>query len=943
MSLTDSPQNATIGIMIFRTLLLSAFLPTIAFSEPFLVKEGKPMAEIVISENPERATRLAARELQMTIEKMSGATLPIVAAPNSEIAVKIYVGMSSHTEKLGITDKGLEQGAYRMVSGENYLVLIGDDTDFVPSEPWPRSNADIASGKMQAAWDKITGEHWGYPHSQLHKHYSGPNALFGTPEEQLDDKNGNVNVWTYDERGSFNAVCGFLRKLGVRWYMPGEIGEVIPEMTSIPFESIDETVKPDFPMRILNFRTAVYGHDAMMWGFRMGVRQPYGRQAAHGLENMTHNEYYLKNKPEWFALYGGKRHNELGKRLNQLCYSNEELLQEAVRFARTQFDQYNMDVVSIMPPDGYTAICQCDLCEGKDNPERGSRGALSNYVWEFVNRVAKEVAKTHPDKLISNCAYGIYTEPPTTIEKLEPNVQVIIVGGRRPTRDKPEEREELRQLREGWATKTDRPIEIFENYPFTGRGFYLPAYIPNVLGQSINEIKGSSRGEDIWLTMDFGENAIGYNHFLIYFTSRMYWGGKDQDPAALFDEYCEKFYGPAADGMREFFGFCEKNWREMETDGELASRALEMFENAQSAAESSSVYGQRLGLIDQFLNGLRRKNAQLSQKRGPVPVLRLVGSDPLQKFVIDGNLDDKGWEEIAVASTGTMRELQTGRQPIFGTSIKAVWQGNALYFAIRCEEDPGLPLNIATKKNGDQAIWYGDAVEFLINTDSHHYYQIVVNPAGAIVNLDRGAERSKWSNWDSQAEVVTKIADDHWMVEIRIPVTSDENDPLHLVVGRRPTQSLPWYINVCRQRIREDGSEFSAFSPTGTAGFHEPMKFAHFFGGNSHTFEFDETVSDYLIRSREIDQLVRSRKHEEAIGELTDLAGGKEITEFQKSDALARAAASARSLNDFEKADDFAKQIPIDSVSKTAAMENLLAQRQWTELSAQFADENFEE
>ena len=359
-----------------------------------------------------------------------------------------------------------------------------------------------------------------------------------------------MNAWTYDERGSFNAVCGFLRGLGVRWYMPGEIGEIIPDKDTIILPKIDKTVHPDFPMRILNFRAAVYGRDAMMWGFRLGLRQPYGRQAAHGLHKMTHNENTLANHPDWFALYGGKRHTKMGQRLNQLCYSNEELFQEAVQFARAQFDQFDMDVVSIMPPDGYTAICQCHLCEGKDAPDHGSRGALSDYVWDFVNRVAREVGKTHPDKLISNCAYGIYTQPPEKIEKLEPNVQVIIVGGRRPTN---ESREELRQLRAGWTKLTDRPIEIFENYPFTGRGFYLPAYIPKVMGDSINETKGISRGEDIWLTMDFGENAIGYNHFLIYFTARMYWGGKDQDAVALFDEYCERFYGPAAEKNAHLF------------------------------------------------------------------------------------------------------------------------------------------------------------------------------------------------------------------------------------------------------------------------------------------------------------------------------------------------------------------------------------------------------
>jgi len=921
------------------TILCSLCLSIVHASaaDNLLVEQDQPRAEIVITDNPARTTRLAAQELQKYVKKISGAKLNIVTEPSGEVPVRIFVGQSSYTEKLGITAEGLKYGAYRIVSGEHWLVLIGDDTNFVPIEPWPRNNNDLVSGKMQQAWDKITGAHWGYPHSQLYKHYSGSTTLFGTPQEQFVDKNGNVNVWGYDERGSFNAVCGLLRSLGVRWYLPGDLGEIVPEMKTIAIPNIDQTVHPDFPLRTINFRFSVYGRDAALWAMRLGVRQPYGRQAAHGLDHMTQNEHTLKNHPLWFALYGGKRHNQLGSRLNQLCYSNEELFQETVRFARAQFDQYNMDVVSIMPPDGYTAMCQCKLCEGKDTPEHGYRGALSDYVWKFVNRVAKEVRKTHPDKKISNCAYGTYTQPPRNIDKLEPNVQVIIVGGRRPTS---EAREELRQLRKDWSTKTDNPIIIFENYPLTGRGFYLPAYIPRTLGESINEIKGISRGEDIWLTMNFREDAIGYNHFLIYFSARMYWGGKAQSVQKIFDEYCQLFYGPAANEMQTFFKYCEDHWREMEKESSHANRALELFAIAKSKTSDDSVYAHRIKLIDNYLNGLRNKSIQLAQKRGPVPRLRLV-SRSRDEIVIDGKLDDQAWEKCSVASTGQLRELQTGRQPIYGTSIKTNWNGNNLYFAIRCEDRKGKPLNVATVKNGDQAIWYGDAIEILLDTESHSYYQIAVNPAGAVNDLDRGADRNNWFRWDSQAEVATHVGDDHWTVEIRIPIVQDKNDPLHQVIGHKPTQSLPWHINVCRQRIRKNGSEYSAFSPTGTAGFHEPMKFAHFYHGLSHQFDADPSVTDYLIESRTATLLMRKRKYKDALAAYMALNSDKKTTEFQQSDALQHAARCARNLNDFVQAENLAQQIPIASVTKTVQMENLLAERKFDQVIKQFGNENF--
>lgn len=916
-------------------------LPATATSvcgEQWLVEDGQPRADIIIARDPTRTQRLAARELQMYLEKISGARLTINTVPNAALPLHVYVGSSSFTDELGINADDLSDGAYRLVSDDDWFVLIGDDANFTPIEPWPRSHNDIRTGKMQAVWDSITGKQWGYMHSQLHKHYSGPNSLFGTPNERPTDKDGHVYVWTYDERGSFNAVCGFLRSLGVRWYMPGEFGEVVPKSKSIAMPRIDQTVRPDFPMRILNFRAAVYGHDVMMWGFRLGVRQPYGRQAAHGLHGMTDNERTLRNHPEWFALYGGKRHNQANVRNNQLCYSNDELFREAVEFARVQFNHFDMDVVSIMPPDGYTAICQCKQCAGKESPELGSRGMLSNYVWDFVNRVAKEVRKTHPEKKISNCAYGIYTEPPSSIEKLEPNVQVIIVGGRRPTSA---DRDDLRRLRNEWQKKSDNPIEIFENYPFTGRGFYLPAYIPHQLGQSINETKGQSRGEDIWFTMDFSEDAVGFNHFLAYFTARMYWGGRNQDAGALFEEYVNTFYGPAAPEMADFFEYCEQHWREMEHDGSVADKALTLFAAAKSATRNDTIYGRRIQLIDNYLNGLRNKARQLAQTRGPVPKLRLVsGVEQRGEIVVDGELDDGPWVNIPASSVGHLRELQTGRLPTFGTRFMAEWIGRDLYFAIRCDEAMGeKPVSTATK-NSDQAIWYGDAVEILIATDAHEYYQLAISPSGAVVDLDRGAPRSQWFNWSAQAEVATRIADGYWTAEVRIPVTEDANDPLHQVVGHKPTQSLPWYVNICRQRIRETGSEHSAFSPTGTAGFHVPIKFAHFYSGRSHSFEADATITDYLIRYRQAQTLQRNRKWQDALDSYLEMAKSEKTTEFQKSAALQHAVQCAAALQKFERATEVAELIPIEAVSKTAQMQLLETQHRWSDIVADFADED---
>ncbi|HWB00762.1 MAG TPA: DUF4838 domain-containing protein [Pirellulales bacterium] len=905
-------------------------------AQRFIVENGQPRAEIVIAERPERTVRVAAQELQDYVQKISGAHLPIVTQPTGK-AVKLFVGRSPGTEKLGITADGLKYGAYRLVSGDDWLVFLGDDTEFVPREPWPRNSTDNSSGKVQKQWEEMTGAPWGVPSVYyMWKDRDRLPATTGLPDAApKPPKNALLEAWAYDERGSFNAVNALLRDLGVRWLLPGPLGEFVPSMATIPLPKIDRTVHPDFELRQFSLHGPT---ETKMWMMRLGTRYGYGMVLEHGMTKMTRRQEIFDAHPDWFAMYGGRRPFDPHETNNHLCFSNEELFQETVRYARKVFDVYDFECVSVMPADAYTAICQCPLCAGKDQPELGARGHLSNHVWDFVNRVAKEVGKTHPHKLIACSAYGSYHLPPTNIDKLEPNVQVEIVGGRRP-KSGVTQQGELRALRESWLKKTDRPILIYENYPLTGRGWYQPTFMARTIGQSINETKGVSRGEDIHLnTLDASSKNFGFDSFGVYFTARMYWGGKQQDPGALLEEYCRLMYGPAGEAMREFFDYCEVNWPDMEQDKTKVDAALALFEAAKAKLDTSSLEARRLALIDAFLNGLRHKSTQLAQKRGAVPKLRLTGD--AAGIVVDGKLDEPFWQDWRSSAVGRLREVQTGAIPTFDTSVKVGWEGSHLYFGVRCAEIPGQQPNITATKNGDHAIFYGDAVEFLIETDSHSYYQIVVNPAGAIVDLDRGVDKGSWDTWESKADVATQVGDGFWTIEIRIPVTEDENDPLHLVVGRKPSTSLPWHVNICRQRIRDKGTELSAFSPTGASGFHHPLRFAYLHSGLSHTFEADPSVTTFMSAAQAASKLPK----EQAIAAYVALAEGSQgkPTELQQSYALKQAAAAARALKDLDRAEQLAARIPIEAERNTAEMLNLLSQRKPQEVIARFGNADLE-
>jgi hypothetical protein len=193
--------------MIF-CLLVAAGLAAEARGASFIAKDGNPLAEIIIATNAPRAAKFAAEELQAYIEKISGAKLAITNEAGKEIPVKIYVGKSKYTDGLKISDEGLKHGAYKMVPGRDWLALIGQDKAFTPPEPHMRGRDDLP--RALGEWDKLTGEKFGFPHTQLYKFHG-------------------QGFWDYDERGSLNAVYAFLRSLGVRWYMPGDLGEIVPQ------------------------------------------------------------------------------------------------------------------------------------------------------------------------------------------------------------------------------------------------------------------------------------------------------------------------------------------------------------------------------------------------------------------------------------------------------------------------------------------------------------------------------------------------------------------------------------------------------------------------------------------------------------------------------------------------------------------------------------------
>lgn len=255
-----------------------------------------------------------------------------------------------------------------------------------------------------------------------------------------------------------------LRRFGVRWFLPGEIGEVVPKTTTLSVPEGDETVRPDFALRYpyqYFQRFSMASVDETMWQLRLGLSQAPEviglSDLGHGTRTVHERKEVRDAHPGWFALFNGKRETEGSFGSGKPCLSSKGLFDENVRFVRAMFDVYREPMVSVMPEDGYVSLCQCELCNARVTPERGWNGQISEYVWGYVNRVGVEALKTHPDRRILCLAYGAYQSPPREIQKLSPNVVAGITQSRAAFED-PSERKLHEELRAAWRAKSAKSV-----------------------------------------------------------------------------------------------------------------------------------------------------------------------------------------------------------------------------------------------------------------------------------------------------------------------------------------------------------------------------------------------------------------------------------------------------------------------------------------------------
>ena len=352
------------------------------------------------------------------------------------------------------------------------------------------------------------------------------------------------------------AVYSFIENsLGVRWFAPGVLWEYAPEgeMGALAVDVSDVVKAPDTSPRIWS------GHHWTQewtdWQMRNKTVQSEvvpRRQCQNFLHKIFPPERYGKTHPEYYPLINGQRYvPKPDERAWRPCTSNPDVLRLTVEYARKWFDENpNVDSFSLGMDDIYR-LCGCPNCRAMDaHPDSYEKKQFSDRHFKFVNAVAREIRKTHPDRYLGLLIYHIARNLPETVPKLEDNVFGFMTERSMHWAYAPRRESDYR-LAEEWRKR----CKHLSRYDYYGMGTFVPRVYPHIMAEQVKRDK--ALGFEGMYTEVYA--FLPHTAPMIWAFAKLQWD-HTRDIDALLGEFYQKMYGPAAPVMKEYFDLLERAW-----------------------------------------------------------------------------------------------------------------------------------------------------------------------------------------------------------------------------------------------------------------------------------------------------------------------------------------------------------------------------------------------
>jgi hypothetical protein len=466
-----------------------------------------------------------------------------------------------------------------------------------------------------------------------------------------------------DARGALYGVYDFLEAdLGVRWFMPGDIGEDVPTNETLYLPAASRSSAPAFAA-VGGFIWAG-GPGSAVWERR--VRARVGSTNAFFGHNWSRiippSPANKRSNPEWFALVNGER-------TNQLCSAHPDVVRVTIEKAREFFDR-NKDATlfSISPNDGY-GFCEDARCRAVDALYGVTDGSLTDRFVHYANEVLAELGKSHPGKQVGVLAYVQHTRPPVSAR---PHPNYVTLIAHTPwefchvhSLDDPgcELNRRFTEYVKGW-TQVSKHVGIYDYYGH----FYVFTPWPVIhtmrrdvpFLHSLNVDRFMSETQQHWANQ-------GLN---FYVGAKLAWNpGLDVD--SLLADYYGRFYGRAAPPMQRYWERWEQamvatagerhggyEWLRMFTPELLAAAERDLAEAESAAVAESEKVGKRVALarmgfrfteawtlMRQHADGRRWAAAVAAGEEAIKRLQETAGTEP-QAF----------WIDLAVTQTRSMMQ-----------------------------------------------------------------------------------------------------------------------------------------------------------------------------------------------------------------------------------------------------------------------------------------------
>ena len=369
--------------------------------------------------------------------------------------------------------------------------------------------------------------------------------------------------------GTIYGVYDWLRyTVGYRCYSADEI--VCDKMDTVPLYEFDEKYRPSIDVRELAFKElmtdSLYSYRMYTYSSNQGLWSSF----AHTMvTTYLPYETYGAEHPDWYVANG-----------DQVCLSNEEVLQEMILQVENRLDIFpNSRYVMIGREDNST-ICTCEKCAAT-MAKYGNN--YSGVELEFTNKIAKAVdeymAQKNPDRQLKYFffAYGPTLNAPTTYneesQKYEPvykdteiydNVGVLIAPitmdfSKAPT-------DSVNQAAyvsmKGWSDLFQQKNIAIWSYCLSP---YAYMFNHNNFGvvqeyyRFFHEIGATS----VYDQGNYDSAIPTFAAMRIYCQSQLGWDCT-QNYEDLAMDFMDHYYGEAADAMKEYYRFIRAYYKNMD-------------------------------------------------------------------------------------------------------------------------------------------------------------------------------------------------------------------------------------------------------------------------------------------------------------------------------------------------------------------------------------------